>query len=86
MLGRYVLVLEDLAVELTQPLLKTSLRRLANRSDVPVEEGRVIAENYGAVALLIDRQALAGAGGPELDRDDLWDRYCKGALYAYVAY
>lgn len=64
MLGRYVLVLEDLAVELTQPLLKISLRRLANRSDVPVEEGRVIAENYGAVALLIDRQVLAGAGRP----------------------
>ena len=31
------------------------------------------------------RQALAGAGGPELDRDELWDRYRMGALYAYVA-
>ena len=28
---------------------------------------------------------LAGAGGPELDREELWDRYRKGALYAYVA-
>jgi hypothetical protein len=29
--------------------------------------------------------ALAASGGPELDRDELWDRYRKGALYAYVA-
>jgi aminoglycoside phosphotransferase (APT) family kinase protein len=116
---------------------------------VPVEKGRFIAENYGAVARLIDepshtvmhgdahpgnmyfrngkaglldwqavrrghpgrelaytlvtsmtpadrqatqrdlldhyRDVLAGAGGPHMDRDELWDRYCKGALYAYVA-
>ena len=31
------------------------------------------------------RQALADAGGPDLDRDELWDRYRMGALYAYVA-
>lgn len=31
------------------------------------------------------RRALAAAGGPELDRDDLWDRYRQGALYPYVA-
>jgi hypothetical protein len=30
-------------------------------------------------------RALVGAGGPDLDRDDLWDRYRMGALYAYVA-
>ena len=133
----------------THLVLKPSLRRLANRSDIPVEKGRFIAENYGAVARLIDepphtvmhgdahpgnvyfrngeaglldwqavrrghpsrelaytlvtsmttadrrtnqralldtyRSALAASGGPELDRDELWDRYCKGALYAYVA-
>ncbi len=133
----------------THHVLKPSLRRLATRSDVPVEKGRFIAENYGAVARLIDepphtvmhgdahpgnvyfrngeaglldwqavrrghpgrelaytlvtsmtstdrqahqrdlldhyRQVLAGAGGPELDRDHLWDRYRTGALYAYVA-
>ena len=133
----------------THHVLKPSLRRLANRSDVPVEKGRFIAENYGAVARLIDepphtvmhgdahpgnvyfrngeaglldwqavrrghpgrelaytlvtsmtptdrqahqrdlldhyRQVLAGAGGPDLDRDELWDRYRTGALYAYVA-
>ena len=31
------------------------------------------------------RRALAAAGGPELDRDELWDRYRQGALYPYVA-
>ena len=31
------------------------------------------------------RLVLAGAGGPELDRDELWRRYRQGALYAYVA-
>ncbi len=139
----------DTAALLTGPLLKTSARRIAAKTDVPVERGRFIAENYRAVTRLIDeppntvthgdahpgnvyfrngeaglldwqfvrrghpgrelaytlvtgmtpadrqahqralldhyRQVLAGAGGPELDRDELWDRYCKGALYAYVA-
>lgn len=31
------------------------------------------------------RQALAGAGGPQLDGDELWTRYRRAALYAYVA-
>ncbi|OIN78846.1 phosphotransferase [Mycobacterium malmoense] len=31
------------------------------------------------------RRALAAAGGPELDRDELWLRYRQGALYGYVA-
>lgn len=31
------------------------------------------------------RRALTAAGGPELDRDDLWLRFRQGALYAYVA-
>jgi Phosphotransferase enzyme family len=139
----------DKFTAVTEPLLKISLRRLADRTDIPVGEGRFIAENYGAVARLIDaepntvmhgdahpgnvyfrdgnaglldwqavrrghpgrelaytlitsmttadrqahqrdlldeyRRALSTAGGPELDRDDLWDRYRNGALYAYVA-
>lgn len=29
--------------------------------------------------------ALPAGGGPELDRDELWDRYRQAALYAYVA-
>lgn len=31
------------------------------------------------------RRALAAAGGPDLDRDELWERYRQGALYAYTA-
>jgi Phosphotransferase enzyme family len=31
------------------------------------------------------RRALAAAGGPQLDRDDLWDRYRQGAQYPYIA-
>jgi hypothetical protein len=139
----------DTAALVTGPLLKTSLRRLAEKTDVRVEHGRFIADNYRAVAAIMDRtpntvthgdahpgniyfrdgeaglldwqfvrrghpgrelaytlvtsmttddrrshqrelldtyrRALAGAGGPELDRDELWDRYRTGALYAYVA-
>ena len=134
---------------LTGSLMKTSMKRLAERTTVPVENGRFIADNYRAVAALIDtpphtvmhgdahpgtchfrdgkaglldwqavrrghpfrelaytlvtsltpedrrgaqrdllddyRRALAAAGGPDLDRDDLWLRYRQGALYAYVA-
>ena len=134
---------------LTGPLLNTSARRLAERTDIDVEDGRFIIDNYRAVAEIIDRQpntvmhgdahpgnvyfrngeaglldwqavrrghpgrelaytlitgmttadrqagerdllatyrrALAAAGGPELDADELWLRYRQGALYAYVA-
>lgn len=31
------------------------------------------------------RRALRAAGGPDLDRDELWERYRMGALYAYTA-
>ena len=31
------------------------------------------------------RRALAAAGGPQLDRDDLWDRYRHGRPYPYIA-
>ena len=31
------------------------------------------------------RRALAAAGGPELDPDDLWDRYRQGSQYPFVA-
>src|SRR5262249_29912148 len=44
----------DSASLLTGPLLKTSARRLAERTDIPVDNGRFIDENYRAVARLID--------------------------------
>jgi Phosphotransferase enzyme family len=134
---------------LTGNLLKTSARKLAGKTDIPIGNGQFIDDNYRAVATLIDtgphtvmhgdahpgnvyfrdgeaglldwqavrrghpsrelaytlvtgmttaerqlserellddyRRALSAAGGPDLDRDDLWDRYRQAALYAYVA-
>src|ERR1700752_888993 len=139
----------DVTSLLTGSLMKTSMKRLAERTALPVDKGRFIADNYRAVAALIDspphtvmhgdahpgnmyfhggkaglldwqgvrrghpsrelaytlitsltpegrratqrdllddyRRALAAAGGPDLDRDELWLRYRQGAQYAYVA-
>jgi len=139
----------DVTSLLTGSLMHTSIKRLAERTSIPVEKGRFIADNYRAVAALIDtpphtvmhgdahpgnmyfrggkaglldwqavrrghpsrelaytlitsltpedrqatqrdllddyRRALAAAGGPDLNRDELWLRYRQGALYAYVA-
>jgi hypothetical protein len=138
----------DVTSLLTSSLMTTSMKRLAERTTIPVENGRFIAENYRAVAVIdtpphtvmhgdahpgnmyfrdgeaglldwqavrrghpsrelaytlitsltpedrrtaqrelldVYRQALAAAGGPDLDREDLWLRYRQGALYAYVA-
>ena len=139
----------DSASPLTAPLLRTSARRLAERTDLPVHRGAFIDGNYRAVAALVDRsphtvmhgdahpgnlyfrdgraglldwqavrrghpgrelaytlvtgmttedrqrserdlldvyrRALAASGGPELNRDELWERYRQGAMYPYVA-
>jgi aminoglycoside phosphotransferase (APT) family kinase protein len=139
----------DSATLLVSSMLKTSSRRIAEKTDIPVARGKFIDDNYRAVAALIDRppntvmhgdahpgnvyfrngraglldwqavrrgnpgrelaytlitgmatadrqdrqrelldhyrQVLAGSGGPQLDSDELWDRYRTGALYAYVA-
>ena len=139
----------DVTSLLTGSLMHASIKRLAERTTIPVENGRFIADNYRAVAALIDtpphtvmhgdahpgnmyfhggkaglldwqavrrghpsrelaytlitsltpedrrttqrellddyRRALAAAGGPDLDRDDLWLRFRQGALYGYVA-
>ena len=134
---------------LTGSLLKQSTKRLAERTSIPVGNGRFIDENYRAIAQLTDtgthtimhgdahpgnvyfrngaaglldwqavrrghpsrelaytlitgmttedrrahqrdlldqyRGALAAAGGPELDREELWTRYRQAAQYAYAA-
>lgn len=44
----------DTASLLTGPLLKTSARRIAERTDIDVDAGRFVDENYRAVARLID--------------------------------
>ena len=41
---------------LTGPLLNSSVRRLAERTSIPVEAGRFIIENYRAAAKVIDKQ------------------------------
>jgi Ser/Thr protein kinase RdoA (MazF antagonist) len=35
--------------------------------------------------LQVYRRALAGAGGPDLDADELWTRYRQAVVYAYVS-
>jgi hypothetical protein len=139
----------DVTSLLTGSLMHSSIKRLAERTTIPVENGKFIADNYRAVAALIDtpphtvmhgdahpgnmyfhggkaglldwqavrrghpsrelayalitsltpedrqasqrellddyRRALLAAGGPELERDDLWLRFRQAALYAYVA-
>lgn len=44
----------DVTSMLTGSLMNTSIKRLAERTDIPVENGRFIADNYRAVAALID--------------------------------
>ena len=139
----------DTASLVVGSMLKTAARRIAERTDIPVERGRFIDENYRAVARLIDepphtvmhgdahpgnvyfrngeaglldwqamrrghpsrelaytlvtamtpadrrahqrelldvyRKALAAGGGPDLDGEELWERFRQGAMYAYVA-
>ncbi|WP_166904174.1 phosphotransferase [Mycobacterium sp. DL440] len=45
------------------------------------------ADRQAAERDLLDayRRALAAAGGPTLDHDELWERYRLGAVYAYAA-
>jgi hypothetical protein len=44
----------DSAAVVTGPLLKTSARRIAEKTDIAVERGRFIDDNYRVVARLID--------------------------------
>ena len=47
----------------------------------PIDADRLL--NH--IKILASDEMKGRAGGPELDRDELWDRYRTGALYAYVA-
>lgn len=148
-LGRLYSASGDHTSLLTGPLLKLASRKLAERTDIDVAQGRFIDEHYRAAALLLDRpphtvthgdahpgnvyfrdgtaglldwqavrrghpgreraytlitsmattdrqaaehdlldryrHALIAADGPDLDADELWERYRMGALYAYAA-
>lgn len=140
---------QDPANLLTPALMKMSARKLADRTDVPIEAGRYLWQNYQRATEIVDagthtvlhgdshpgntyfrdgraglldwqvvrrghpsrdltytlvlglpvdqrraaerdlldvyRGALAAAGGPELDRDELWTRYRQAVTYAYVS-
>ena len=54
-LGGLYAASDDSASLLTGPLLKTSSKRLAEHTDLPLERGRFIDDNYRAVASVIDR-------------------------------
>lgn len=49
--------------------------------------GMTTVDRQGHERELLDeyRRELVAAGGPHLDREELWERYRMAALYAYVA-
>jgi Phosphotransferase enzyme family len=139
----------DPTVPLVPGMLRVSARRLRHRTNIPVDEGRFIIENYPAVARIIDepphtvlhgdahpgncyfrdgqaglldwqavrrghpmrdvaytlvtsmtvadrqahqrellehyRRAFSASNGPDLRREEVWERYREAAAYAYVA-
>lgn len=134
---------------LTPSLMKMSARKLADRTDIPIDTGRFLWENYQRATEVVDagthtllhgdphpgntyfrdghaglldwqvvrrghpardlnyalvlglsvadrraadrdlldvyRAAMAAAGGPELDREELWTRYRQAATYTFVS-
>jgi aminoglycoside phosphotransferase (APT) family kinase protein len=140
---------DERSLPISRPLMRLSAKRLAEKTDIPVENGRFVIENYPAAVRLIDagpqtvlhgdshpgnvyfrdgkaglldwqvvkrghptrdlvyslvtgmttedrranqhelldvyRAALAANGGPELDRDELWDRYRQAAVQPFLA-
>ena len=49
--------------------------------------GTPAPDRHGAERELLEtyRQALAGEGGPELDRDELWTRYRQAVIHPYLS-
>jgi Phosphotransferase enzyme family len=140
---------DERSLPISRPLMRMSAKRLAEKTSIPVEDGRFVIENYPAAVRLIDagpqtvlhgdshpgnvyfrdgkaglldwqvvkrghptrdlayslitgmatderranqrdlldvyRTALAANGGPELDRDELWDRYRQSAVQPFLA-
>jgi aminoglycoside phosphotransferase (APT) family kinase protein len=140
---------DERSLPISRPLMRLSAQRLTEKTDIPVENGRFVIENYPAAVRLIDagpqtvlhgdshpgnvyfrdgkaglldwqvvkrghptrdlvyslvtgmttedrrasqrelldvyRAALASNGGPELDRDELWDRYRQAAVQPFLA-
>jgi len=148
-LGWLTATSDERSLPISRPLMRLSAKRLAEKTSIPVEDGRFVIENYPAAVRLIDasphtvlhgdshpgnvyfrngkaglldwqvikrghptrdlayslvtgmttedrrahqrdlldvyRTALAAGGGPELDRDELWDRYRQAAVQPFLA-
>ena len=140
---------DERSLPITRPIMRLSARRLAEKTTIPIEDGRFVIEHYPDVVRLLDtgphtvlhgdshpgnvffhngkaglldwqvvkrghpmrdvayslvtgmttderranqrdlldvyRSALAANGGPELDRDELWDRYRQAAVQPFMA-
>ena len=148
-LGWLTATSDERSLPISRPLMRLSAKRLAEKTSIPIEDGRFVIENYPAAVRLIDasphtvlhgdshpgnvyfrngkaglldwqvikrghptrdlayslvtgmtteerrahqrdlldvyRTALAAGGGPELDRDELWDRYRQAAVQPFLA-
>lgn len=140
---------DERSLPISRPLMRFSAKSLAEKTSIPVEDGRFVIENYPAAVRLNDagpqtvlhgdshpgnvyfrdgkaglldwqvvkrghpsrdlvyslvigmttanrranqrqlldvyRAALAANGGPELDSDELWDRYRQSAVQPFLA-
>lgn len=148
-LGWLTPISDERSLPITRPIMRMSAKRLADKTSIPIEEGRFVIEHYPAIVRHLDaaphtvlhgdghpgnvffrngeaglldwqvvkrghptrdlayslitgmtteerranqrelldvyRTALVSAGGPELDRDELWDRYRQAAIQPFLA-
>jgi hypothetical protein len=148
-LGWLIATADERSLPISRPLMRLSAKRLADKTAIPIEDGRFVIENYPAAVRLIEtpphtvlhgdshpgnvyfrdgkaglldwqvvkrghpsrdlayslitgmttgerrahqrelldvyRAALAAGGGPELERDDLWNRYRQAAVQPFLA-
>lgn len=140
---------DERSLPISRPLMRLSAERLADKTSIPIEDGRFVIEHYPAIVRHLDaaphtvlhgdghpgnvffrngtaglldwqvvkrghptrdlayslitgmttderranqrdlldlyRGALTAGGGPELDREELWDRYRQAAVQPYLA-
>jgi hypothetical protein len=148
-LGWLTATSEERSLPLSGLIMRISAKRLADKTAIPIEDGRFVIENYPAIARLMDagphtvlhgdghpgnvfsrngktglldwqvvrrghpardlayslvigmttesrrahqrelldvyRQALVASGGPEIGRDELWERYRQSAVQPFLA-